>query len=136
MNALLWIAQILLAGVFAMAGSMKIFMYDAMMAKAPAMAQFPHGLVTFIGAAELLGAVGLILPMLLHVKPWLTPLAALLFCEVMLMAIPVHLMQGESIAINVVLFALGAFVAYGRWRALSADRASDASGILRHRAQH
>lgn len=122
MNVLLWIAQALLAGMCLISGSMKLFMYDAMMAKAPAMTQFPHGVVIFIGVAELLGAVGLILPMVLRVKPWLTPLAALLFGEVMLMAIPVHLMQGEGIAVNVVLFLLSIFVAYGRWRGIPGKR--------------
>ena len=116
MNVLLWLAQIILAGMCLLAGSMKVFMYDAMVAKSPAIVQFPHGLVTFIGVVELLGAVGLILPMLLRIKPWLTPLAALLFGEVMLMAIPVHLMQGDGIGINIGLLLLSLFVAYGRWR--------------------
>lgn len=116
MNILLWIAQILLAGLFIMAGSMKVFMYDDMVAKAPNLVQLGHPLVTFIGAVEILGALGLILPMALRVKPWLTPLAALGLSVIMLMAMPVHMMQGESIAMNAVLFALGMFVAYGRWR--------------------
>jgi uncharacterized membrane protein YphA (DoxX/SURF4 family) len=116
MNVLLWIGQIVLAGICLLAGSMKVFMYQTMAAKSPEILELPHGLVTFIGIAELLGALGLILPMLLRIKPWLTPLAALLFCEVMLMAIPVHLLHRESIAANVVLFAIGGFVAYGRWR--------------------
>jgi putative oxidoreductase len=118
MNVLLWIAQIILAGVSILAGSMKVFMYESMAAQAPAIRELPHGLVTFIGVAELLGAAGLILPTLLRVKPWLTPLAALLFSQVMLMAIPVHLLHGESIAMNLALCALGAFVAYGRWRGI------------------
>jgi len=129
MNILLWIAQILLAGLFIMAGSMKVFMYDDMAASAPAITQIPHALVTFIGVVEILGAIGLILPVALRIKPWLTPLAAIGLSVIMLMAIPVHLMQGDSIAMNAVLFALGAFVAYGRWRQAPARHVVGAVGV-------
>lgn len=118
MNTLLWIAQIALAGIFGMFGFMKTFMYEAMRTANPDIVNTPRALITFIGVVELLGALGMLLPMLLRVKPGLTPLAALGFCIVMVLAAATHIMQGEypGVLINAALFALAAFVAYGRWK--------------------
>jgi uncharacterized membrane protein len=76
-----------------------------------------HGLVTFIGVSELLGGIGLILPALSHILPWLTPLAAVGLAVVMVLASGFHATRREysHIATNVVLFVLAAFVAYGRF---------------------
>src|SRR5688572_12928733 len=73
----LWIAQVLLAVVFAGAGFMKLTISPADLAKAmPAGAALPMALVRFIGIAEVLGAIGLILPSATRVLPVLTPVAA------------------------------------------------------------
>ena len=70
-----------------------------------------------IGLAEVLGAVGLILPALTGILPWLTPLAAIGLVLVMIGAAFTHFRRGESSNIigNLVLLALAAFVAYGRF---------------------
>jgi putative oxidoreductase len=75
-------------------------------------------LVRFIGVAELLAGVGLILPGLTGILPWLTIWAGLGLAAVMVCAVIFHATRREynSLAINVVVLILAAFVAWGRWR--------------------
>jgi len=78
----------------------------------------PAWLVRFIGLAELAGGLGLILPALTRIQPQLTPLAGAGLALVMFLAAGFHLSRGEFgfIVPNIVLLALAAFVAYGRWQ--------------------
>ncbi len=72
-NRLLWTAQIVLAVLFLLAGGMKLVLpLDAL--KGPI--ELPGFFVRFIGVAEVLGALGLILPGLFRIRPQLTSLAA------------------------------------------------------------
>lgn len=119
MNLALWIVQGLLAAAFLMAGGMKLFAYERYMkmlaqrspANPPSLSK---GLVTFIGASEVAGALGLILPMVTGVAPILTPLAALGLAVVMVLAANFHLRRKEPPAVPLVLCALALFVVYGR----------------------
>ena len=117
MNILLWILQVLLALLFLFAGSMKFVMSVAEMNNGSPVA-LPGILLHFIGVCEILGAIGLILPSVLRVKPGLTPLAASGLAIIMLGATVITLKGG---AIGAALFPLiicllCIFVAYGRWR--------------------
>ena len=118
MNTALWIAQILLVGMYGMAGAMKTFQ------TAKAKEQFPWAknrsdeYVRFVGISELLGALGLILPIITGILPWLTVLAAVGLALIQLLAIfTEHLPKKEYniIPMNIVLLALSAFVVIGRW---------------------
>jgi hypothetical protein len=73
---------------------------------------------TFIGAAEILAAIGLILPGVTRVLPWATPLAALGLMIVTGSATVFHLARGEpgNAAYVAMLFVLVTFVGYMRWR--------------------
>jgi putative oxidoreductase len=117
-NILLWLVQILLACAFGMAGVMKSTQpVDVLAANGIAWApQLPLALVRFIGISEFLGAVGLILPALTKIKPFLTPLAALGLLTIMILAMGFHVSRGEAGALpaNIVLGGLAAFVAWGR----------------------
>src|SRR6202048_488394 len=73
MNVLLWVVQGLLALVFLVAGGSKLVMPIEEMTKQIA---FPGPFLRFLGVAEVLGALGLLLPGLLRIRPGLTPLAA------------------------------------------------------------
>ncbi len=118
-NITLWILQLLLAAMFLMAGFMKLSQpIDELSKSLPWAAQVPEGLVRFIGAAEVLGALGLILPALLRIKPILTPIAALGIATVMLFAIFFHASRGENSAIgmNVVLILIAALIVWGRFK--------------------
>ena len=116
MNIVLWILQVLLALAFLMAGTTKAFAYERAKTQMKWVAAVPRGLVTFIGMAELLGAIGLILPALTGILPWLTSLAAAGLVTVMALAIGFHATRREypTIPANAVLGVLAAFVAYGR----------------------
>jgi hypothetical protein len=116
----LWAVQILLALAFGSAGVMKTFMpivdISAQLAWAAAA---PEWLVRFIGLAELAGALGVILPAATRILPWLTPLAALGFGVIQILAIGVHAVRGEAavtLPVNLVLLALSLFVVWGRWQ--------------------
>ncbi len=115
----LWVAQIILAGMFAFAGYTKTTRPIPELAKMMKWVNdSPLSLVRFIGIVELAGALGMILPMLTHILPWLTPLAAIGFLIIQILAIGVHARRsevGETLVLNIVLIALSAFVIWGRW---------------------
>lgn len=117
MTIALWIVQALLAAAFIFAGVTKAFRYAYAHATLPWVKDVPRGLTTFIGVAELLGGIGLLLPALTGMLPWLTPLAAAGLALVMLLAIGFHTTRREwpAIGFNIVLLLLAAFVAYGRF---------------------
>jgi hypothetical protein len=110
----LWIVQGLLALLFLFAGGMKLVLpLEAL--KGPVV--LPGLFVRFIGVAEVLGALGLILPGLLRMRPGLTPLAAAGLVLIMIGATVVTVAGGQLVSalIPVVVGLLAAFVAYGRW---------------------
>jgi putative oxidoreductase len=118
MNIALWIAQVLLALGFLMAGFLKSTQPLNLLAKRMAwVSALPPAVVRFIGVVEILGGLGVILPIVTGILPWLTPLAAIGLVVVMAGAAILHVSRGEysNIGVNAVLLALAAFVAYGRW---------------------
>ena len=117
MDTALWVVQGLLAFAFVMAGAMKIMQPKAKLKENMDWVEdFSETQVKGIGVLEVLGAVGIILPMLLGVLEILTPLAALGLALVVLGAIVTHIRRNEMpmIAPPVVLLALSAFVVFGR----------------------
>ena len=111
----LWIVQGLLAALFLFAGGMKLVLpLDKLTGAVPV----PGLFLRFIGVVEVLGALGLILPGLLRIRTGLTPLAASGLVIIMIGAIAVTLLGGDLVTatISLVVGALAAFVAYGRWR--------------------
>lgn len=122
MNIALWIVQILLAVMFGMSGIMKTLQ------TAKAKEQFPwaknrsDAFVRLVGTSELLGALGLILPLVTGILPWLTVLAAIGLTLIQLLAIfTEHLPKKEYnvIPINLILLALAVFVIIGCWTLFS-----------------
>jgi hypothetical protein len=114
-NALLWTAQALLALVFLFAGGMKLVVPIEML-KGPV--ALPGAFLRFIGVCETLGAIGLVLPSVLRIKPGLTPLAASGLIIIMIGATVVTLVGGMvgPALVPVVVGSLATFVANGRWR--------------------
>ena len=115
MTYALWIIQGLLAALFLFAGGVKLVLP---LEKLAMPMPLPGLFVRFIGVAEVLGAIGLILPELLRIRPGLTPLAAAGLVIIMIGA-TVFTVAGGDLApalIPLVVGLLAAFVAYGRWR--------------------
>jgi putative oxidoreductase len=119
LNIALWGAQILLAVMYGMAAYMKATQpLDQVAQQIAWVADVPAWLPRFIGTAEGLGALGLILPSLTRILPGLTPLAAAGLTLIQLLAMPFHLSRGEVsvLPINLVLLALSLFILWGRWK--------------------
>jgi hypothetical protein len=116
MNIVLWILQALLAVAFLAHGLMLLFppasMIEAMNAS------MSPSFRLFLGAAEVLAAVGLTLPGITRIQPWWTSLAALGVIIVMVAATIFHVMRSEtsSAIITLILLLIATVVAYMRWK--------------------
>jgi len=118
MNIALWIIQILLALLFLFAGGTKLYFSPEVLAAMgpPNQVHLPGLFIKFIGVCEVLGALGLVLPGLLRIRPQLTSLAAAGLLIIMIGAVVVTIAgPGVGAAIPPLVIALlCAFVAYGR----------------------
>lgn len=116
MNKALWVVQGLLALFFALgSGAPKFFLpVESLGMPIP----LPQAFVLFIGVAEVLGGLGLILPGLLNTRPGLTPLAAACLTALTVCAAVYQMVAGQPANALFALFMglLAAFVAFGRWR--------------------
>jgi hypothetical protein len=115
MNIALWVVQVLLALLFLWAGGVKLVLTVEEMTQ---LMTLPGWFLRSLGVAEILGALGLVLPGLLRIRPGLTPLAAAALVPIMMGAVVVTLqIMGPLPALfPVAVGALLVFVAYGRWR--------------------
>jgi len=112
-NRVVWTIQALLALVFLFAGGMKLALPVAQLTQ---QMPLPGWFVRFLGVAEVSGALGLILPGLLHIRPLLTPLAAMGLVIIMIGAVvisAIHMGIGAAIA-PVIVGVLLVVVAYNR----------------------
>lgn len=116
MNILLWVLQVLLALAFFAHGWM--FLFPPPEIAAQMNASLPRWFTLFLGVAEILAAIGLTLPGLARIMPWLVPLAALGIMMVLGSATVYHLVRAEisSAVITLVMFVMATAVAYLRWR--------------------
>ncbi|HEX2301778.1 MAG TPA: DoxX family protein [Pseudonocardiaceae bacterium] len=119
MNVVLWIVAGVLAAAFLGAGLMKLGQPKKKLAESGMgwTDDFSDGAVKAIGALEVLGALGLILPAVFDVANVLVPIAAVGLALLMLGAAVTHARRKEPqmIVVNVVLLALAVFVAWGRF---------------------
>jgi uncharacterized membrane protein YphA (DoxX/SURF4 family) len=121
MKTLLWTVQVLLGIFFSVTGFGKIFWYrpdlwNQALHQVPWLSGVPQDLAIFIGVAEFLGGVGLILPAMTGFKPKLTPIAAMGVALVMMLAAGFHIARGEYgyLLLNAMLGGVAAFIAYER----------------------
>lgn len=120
LGAGLWLAQGLLAFFLIWGAYMKLGMpIDEAAKMAPWVAAHP-GLARFTGVVDLLGGLGIVLPMLLRIQPRLTLLAAIGIMALQMLAMAFHLVRGEAMVVpmNLMLLALAVFVLWGRLRAV------------------
>lgn len=113
----LWAVAALLACLYLASGVMKATR------PIPALAQmmrwpgdYPEPFVRFIGAVDILGGLGLILPLATGIVVWLSPVAAICLVLLQVLAFGFHLMRRETVVlpVNLLLLALALFVAWGR----------------------
>jgi hypothetical protein len=117
MNIALWAIQGILALTFLLAGFMKTFMPLATLKKSLSWVNStPAIYVRLLGVAELLGAIGLILPGITGILPWLIIAAAVGAAIVMVGACIVHASQREysTIIVTGVLLLMAVLIVVGR----------------------
>lgn len=116
-DVVLWVVQAVLALTFLAAGASKALAYERARNRMAWVSALPEWLVRTIGTLEILGAVGLILPALTRILPWLTPLAAVGLATVMVLAILFHATRHEwrNVGADIPLAALALATAYGRF---------------------
>jgi uncharacterized membrane protein YphA (DoxX/SURF4 family) len=118
MNVALWVAAGLLAVIYLAAGLPKLTKpKEALVDQMSWAADFSARSVHAIGALEVLGAVGVVLPGLVRIAPVLVPLAAvgLALLQVGAAVVNVRYQETNRLPLNIVLFALAVFVAWGRF---------------------
>ena len=118
MRIVLWVLQVLLAVAFLAHGLLLLSPPAAIADQLNA--SLPRWFQLFLGVAEMLAGIGLTLPAVTRIQPWLVPWAAVGIMVVMVSATIFHVMRGEisSALATLVLLAIATFVAYMRWRVL------------------
>jgi len=114
-NVILWSVQIFLALFFLGAALPKLT--GRGLERWTGFSSLPRGLVLGIGIGEVLGSVGIVLPMATGILPWLTPLAAMGLAINVLMATGFHVREDERLkAMATTLWAaIAGIIAIGRW---------------------
>jgi hypothetical protein len=117
-HVFLWVAQVILAVFFIMGAVLKFQSIDKTAVMMPWVGQVPSLVVRLLGIIDLLGAAGLILPLLLRIKPQLTAWTAVCIIALMICAIVFHVSRGEAavIGFNIFCVVVAAFIAWGRFK--------------------
>src|SRR5208337_4529979 len=121
MNVAAWVVQGMLAAFYLVVGGMKTFTNIAQKQMSWAKER-PKSFVRFVGTAEILGALGVVLPLLTGILPWLTVPAALGLAAVQVFAIGmIHLPRKEygALPLNFLLVAMAVFAAVALWNLLA-----------------
>jgi uncharacterized membrane protein YphA (DoxX/SURF4 family) len=130
MNITLWVLQALLAIAFLAHGLLFLFPPPELLPQMNAL--IPRAFGIFLGVAEVAAAVGMTVPGLTRVQPWLIPWAAAGLMPVMVGATILHIARNEvsSAVITAVLLVLLTFVAYMRWKVMPIQprRVADVKG--------
>jgi hypothetical protein len=112
-----WVASTLLALLYLVAGGTKVVASRAKLLEQPRMAYMKDqsaAQVKAIGIIEVLGAIGVVVPHLTGILPWLSPVAAFALAVVQVVAIVVHVRRREyALAFNYVLLVLALVVGVG-----------------------
>jgi len=117
METLLWILQSHIALMFIAGGLVKLLIpREKMIPKQPYVKNYTSTQIKLIGLAEILGAIGLIVPAATGILPVLTPLAAVGLCVIMLLATRLHLQEKEmmKVAIIFMMLCVTGCIAYAR----------------------
>jgi len=118
MNTILWVLQLSVAIVFLYSGTQKsIYSEQKLVASGQTGVEgLPIGVIRFIGISEILGTIAIILPLLLHILPVLTTIAAICLAVIMIPAAVIHYKRREfkNVLTNCILFLICVFIAYGR----------------------
>ncbi|SDI37518.1 DoxX family protein [Nonomuraea jiangxiensis] len=116
MDVFLWVLQVLLAVAFIAAGAGKLTQpKERLQPRMPYVEDFSQAQIRGIGAVEVLGGLGVVVPWLTGIAPVLTPLAAAGLGITMILAAAVHRRRKENFTASLVLLAMAVIVAVGRF---------------------
>ena len=118
LNVGLWLIQFLLFATFAWAAWMKIMVpISDLAAMWPWAGELPRPVVRGLGVVDLMGGVGVLVPMATRIKPWLTVLAAIGCVALQVCALIFHASRGEiaALPVNVLFLVMASFITWGRW---------------------
>ncbi len=118
MNTVKWILQVIIALAFLTGASYRLFTpYEELMVTEGTywVEDLSSTQVKVISILEILGAIGVILPMFVSRFKYFVPLAAIGLALTMIGASTLHLMRGEPVIVNVVIFLICGAIAYFRW---------------------
>ncbi len=117
MHGLEWVFSVVLATAFFTMGLIRAFLYEKARGLFPWVRAVPRVMAQLIGAAEICGALGLILPAATKIYPWLTPVAAVALAALMLLAAGFNILrqEKEEAGLSLLLLVMLALVAYLRW---------------------
>jgi hypothetical protein len=114
----LWVTQASLSVIYGAYGVYKIF-FTPRVRKSQRWAQYRSDhVIRFIGIMEILGAFGIVLPMVTGIAPWLTPLAAFGLTLIQVLAVftaHLPLKEYKILPLNLYFMAMSLFVLLGRW---------------------
>ena len=117
MKVVVWIIQVLVALAFLITGAMKLMTpYEEMIAN-PQMAwanDFSAMQIKLISILEILGALGLIIPMFVGKLKMLVPISAIGLALIMVGAAITHIGREEPVMVPIILFVLAALTAWFR----------------------
>lgn len=118
MNITLWILQSIIAAIFLYSGVQKsIYSERILVAKGQTGVEgLSTGLIRFIGVSEILGTIGIIVPLLIHMLPILTIISAGCLAAIMVPAAVIHYKRHEpkNVLTNCIVFLICVFIVYGR----------------------
>lgn len=118
MNTFLWVLQSLVAVAFFVLGLLKlIYNEDELVAKGlTGLKRISLPLILFIGVSEVMGAIGIIIPMLLDILPVLTVVSAIGFAIIMIVAAFISYKNHDynKMVPIAIIFLICAFIVYGR----------------------
>jgi uncharacterized membrane protein YphA (DoxX/SURF4 family) len=122
MNTALWVVQCFLALSFGYSGIMKSSQNRERLVRIgqTGVEHLSYPLIRFIGITEVLGAIGIIVPWYTGIAPVLTPVTAVGFAVIMVLAAPIHYRRKEvkAVGINILFFLLSVWVAWMRFAQL------------------
>lgn len=129
LNVLLWLFQIILAGVFGSAGMLKLIApINSLAAQMTWVNLIPEYFTRTIGFLELMSGIGLVLPVALSILPRTTGYTALALLALMICASAMHTVIGEfdMVPINLILGSIAAIVAWGRLKKINQPNSAHA----------
>lgn len=120
MNTILWTCQIILALLFLFSGLMKSTQSKEWLVShnQTGVVGIPSSMIKLIGVSEIAGAFGITFPMWLDIQPVITPITAVCFAIIMILAAPIHyrLKEPRNVMINLIVMAISLFVAFMRFK--------------------